>query len=328
MSTTDSGGYRVVTLESHLLACEAASGSATGALSWVMSTLGVCARMISGKLKRARLEDVLGEVGQENVQGEAQQKLDVIANDILMQMLTGRDGVVVLGSEEDESLVYGAPSGISDEQFAVFFDPLDGSSNLDVAGGVGTIFSIYRVEGSLAGDYTLCPGREQVAAGYFLYGSSTLLVLATHGDVSMFVLDPAVGTFARVATGMRIPARGSVYSVNEANLETFPDGFKRYIAKCHAEGASARYAGAMVADVHRVLLKGGVFLYPPTAKAPNGKLRLMYECNPMAKIVTEAGGRAETGTGEILDVIPAELHQRVPVIIGSHENVDALLAEL
>ena len=327
-SAASSSPQAVDTLESHVLAREAASGRATGALAWVLSTLGVCARMISGKLKRARLEDVLGDVGRENVQGEVQQKLDVIANDILMQMLTGRDGVVVLGSEEDERLVFGARSGVTDEQFAVFFDPLDGSSNLDVAGGVGTIFSIYRVEGDVSGDYTLCPGHEQIAAGYFLYGSSTLLVLATAGDVSMFVLDPAVGTFFRVATGMQIPAQGSIYSVNEANLDSFPDGFKRYIAKCHEAGASARYAGAMVADVHRGLLKGGGFLYPPTAKAPNGKLRRMYECNPMAKIVKEAGGRAETGNGEIMDVTPTALHQRVPVIIGSPENVDALLSEL
>lgn len=328
MSVSLLDSYETVTLEDHTLEREAESGDPTGALSWVLSSLGVCARMISDTLRRARLEDVLGTAGQQNVQGEEQQKLDVIANDILVQRLRGRDGVVVLGSEEDETLLYADSTGLGQERFAVFFDPLDGSGNLDVAGGVGTIFSIYRVLDDPRDDYELRPGREQLAAGYFLYGSSTLLVLATEGDVSMFVLDPAVGTFTRVLTGIRIPSRGNVYSVNEANLETFPDGFKRYIGACRASGASARYAGAMVADVHRVLLKGGIFLYPPTAKAPSGKLRLMYECNPMAKVVKEAGGLAGTGHGEIMDVVPAELHQRVPVIIGSPENVRELLAGL
>lgn len=317
-----------VTLESHMLAVEGSAGGAHGALSWVMGSLAVCARMISDKLKRARLEDVLGEVGNENVQGEAQQKLDVIANNILMQMMRGRDGVTVLGSEEDDELVYGDAVGLGGEQFALFFDPLDGSGNLDVAGGVGTIFSVYRVREPHGGDYQLRPGNEQVVAGYFLYGSSTVLVLAAGGSVSMFVLDPAIGAFVRVADNMKIPTSGSVYAVNEANLETFPEGFQAYIADCHAKGASARYAGAMVADVHRVLLKGGVFLYPPTAKAPNGKLRLMYECNPMAKIVEDAGGTAVTGTGEIMDVEPTELHQRVPVIIGSPQNVQDVLDKL
>lgn len=310
-----------------MLAIERRDGAPTGALSWVLSSLGVCARMISSKLRRARLEDVLGDVGHENVQGEQQQKLDVIANEILMQNLRGRDGVVVLGSEEDEALVYGEAAGIGGERFAVFFDPLDGSSNLDVAGGVGTIFSIFRVDGPIQGEYALRPGREQFAAGYFLYGSSTLLVLAVGGGVAMFVLDPAIGSFVRVMEDLRIPSKGNIYAVNEANLESFPPGVQKYIAACHAGGASARYAGAMVADVHRVLLKGGVFLYPPTAKAPKGKLRLMYECNPMAKIVSDAGGFAVTGKGDIMDVVPTELHQRVPVIIGSPDNVNEVLAE-
>jgi fructose-1,6-bisphosphatase I len=320
--------HDVVTLERHLLSIECADEGATGALAWVLSSFGLCARMITHKLKRARLEDVLGEIGRQNVQGERQQKLDVIANRILMQILSGRDGVVVLGSEEDEDLVYADSPGLGGQRFAVFFDPLDGSGNLDVAGGVGTIFSVYRLDGAVAGGHRLRPGREQEAAGYFLYGSSTLLVLAAAGEVSMFVLDPDTGAFVRVMQRLRIPARGSVYSVNEANLETFPEGYRRYIADCHVGGISARYAGAMVADVHRVLLKGGVFLYPPTAAAPNGKLRLMYECNPMAKIVTDAGGAAETGSGAVLDVDPSALHQRVPVIIGSPENVSDVLARL
>jgi fructose-1,6-bisphosphatase I len=317
----------LVTMENHVLEIERVDPQARG-LSWVMANLGVCARMISDKLKRARLEDILGEVGNENVQGEQQQKLDVIANNILMQIMRGRAGVTVLGSEEDDALVYGMTTG--EDRFALFFDPLDGSGNLDVAGGVGTIFSLYRDDDGAArtGEYALRPGSEQIGAGYFLYGSSTVLVLALGGGVSMFVLDPSIGTFIRVCEKVEIPARGSIYAVNEANLESFPDGFRGYIADCHAAGASARYAGAMVADVHRVLLKGGVFLYPPTAKAPTGKLRLMYECNPLAKVVRDAGGLASTGSGDITDVVPEQLHQRVPVVLGSPENVRDVLAKL
>jgi len=317
----------IVTLERHV------EMSASPGLGAVVGNLAFCARRISAKLRRARLEDVLGEAGEENVQGEPQQKLDVIANDIMMASLAGRDGVVLLGSEEDEDLVRtsistGGTSGVSDEgtpRFAVFFDPLDGSSNLEVAGSVGTIFSIYRLGETGEQAERLASGRAQQAAGYFLYGSSTVLVLAAAERVAMFVLDPEIGAFVRVSDDIRIPASGKVYSVNEANLESFPEGVRAYIAACHAAGVSARYAGAMVADVHRVLLKGGVFLYPATAKAPGGKLRLMYECNPMAKVICDAGGLADTGRGPIQDVPPERLHQRVPVILGSPDNVREIL---
>lgn len=312
-----------ITLQSHVLAEERRHPGATGTLSWIISALSISAKTIAAKLKRARLEDVLGDIGSENVQGERQQKLDVIANTVLLRVLQSRDGVAVLGSEENDELLQIDASGVG-RRYSVLFDPLDGSSNLDVGGSVGTIFSIYRVDEGREG--RLAPGREQVAAGYVLYGSSTLFVLTTGNGVHMFVLDPSIGAFIRVAEHLHVPARGQTYSVNEANLASFPAGYQRFLAQCREGGFSSRYAGAMVADVHRVLIKGGIFLYPPTAKAPQGKLRLMYEANPMAWLIEQAGGAASTGAGRILDVQPAELHQRVPVILGSRDTVADLLA--
>jgi fructose-1,6-bisphosphatase I len=311
-----------ITLQSHVLAEERRHPEATGTLSWIISALAISAKTIAAKLKRARLEDVLGEIGSENVQGEQQQKLDVIANTVLLRVLQSRDGVAVLGSEENDELLHVDAEG--GRHYSVLFDPLDGSSNLDVGGSVGTIFSIYRVEEGQGG--TLLPGREQVAAGYVLYGSSTIFVMTTGSGVHMFVLDPSIGAFIRVAEHLQVPARGKTYSVNEANLASFPEGYQRFLAQCRENGFSSRYAGAMVADVHRVLIKGGVFLYPPTAKAPNGKLRLMYEANPMAWLIEQAGGAASTGSGRILDVQPEELHQRIPVILGSRDTVADLMS--
>ena len=314
----------LITLQTHMLAEDHNDSENTRALSWIMSALSISAKAIAAKLKHARLEDVLGEVGNENVQGEQQQKLDVIANDIMKMVLRSRIGVAVIGSEEDDELIFSNLSD-SDSNYSVFFDPLDGSSNLDVGGGVGTIFSIFRIDDYNPGQ--LLPGREQVAAGYVLYGSSTILVMTTGNGTHMFVLDTSVGAFIRVAENLQIPEHGKIYSVNEANYASFPDGYKAYLDDCHAQGFSSRYAGAMVADVHRVLLKGGIFMYPPTAKAPGGKLRLMYECNPMTMVIEQAGGLGQTGTGSVLDVEPTELHQRVPIMLGSPGNVRDLLAK-
>lgn len=314
----------LVTLQTHMLAEARNHGDDSGELSWIFSALSISAKSISAKLRRARLDDVLGEVGNENVQGEQQQKLDVIANNVLIQILGGREGVAVLGSEEDESLIYANAGGKT--RYAVLFDPLDGSSNLDICGGVGTIFSIFKVPD--VGDYRLQRGRDQVAAGYVLYGSSTVFVVTTGNGVNMFVLDPSIGAFIRVAENLRIPCSGKIYSVNEANVSSFPQAYQDFLDDCRATGFSGRYSGAMVADVHRVLLKGGVFLYPPTEKAPKGKLRLMYECNPMAKIITDAGGLAIAGGEDVLDVEPGELHQRVPVALGSPNTIKNLIDRL
>ena len=315
-----------ITLQSHVLVEERRHPGATGTLSWIISALSIASKTIAAKLKTAGIEDVLGEYGTDNVQGERQQKLDVIANHLLIQLLRSREGVAVIGSEENDELLLVDAAAAGGRRYSVLFDPLDGSANLDVGGGVGTIFSIFDLgEGD---DGALQTGRRQIAAGYVLYGSSTIFVLTTGNGVHMFVLDPAVGAFIRVAEHLKMPARGKTYSVNEANIDSFPAGYQRFIAHCREQGYSSRYAGAMVLDVHRVLIKGGIFMYPPTAKAPQGKLRLMYEANPMAMLIEQAGGAASTGGQPILDVAPAELHQRVPVILGSAEEVATLQSML
>jgi fructose-1,6-bisphosphatase I len=266
-------------------------------------------------------------MGSENITGDQQQKLDVIANDTLLQALGNRAGVALLASEESEEPVLLKPEG--PQRYCILFDPLDGSSNLDACVSVGTIFSILRhnpdadpIERSL-----LQPGTSQVAAGYILYGSSCVFVLTTGHGVNLFVLEPAVGTFVLVESNLRIPEKKS-YSVNEAYRAHFPDGYQRYLDWVHGHGYTTRYIGTMVADVHRILVQGGVFLYPPTSKNPQGKLRLMYEANPMAMIMEQAGGKASTGTGRVLDIEPTDLHQRTPLILGSNAEVDQVLAHL
>ena len=319
----------MITLQSHILASEARQENASGTLSWILSALSISAKMISASVRRARLEDVLGEVGNENVQGESQQKLDVIANDILVRILAGRDGVAIVASEENEEpVIIGAED--DHQKYCILFDPLDGSSNLDVCGGVGTIFSILRNRSGVSPkDSLLQSGNEQVAAGYILYGSSTIFTLTVGEGVDMFVLDPAIGAFMRVETNLQIPKTNKSYSMNEGNRLSFPQGYQDYLSWAQSNGYSSRYAGAMVADVHRILLKGGVFMYPPTAKAPAGKLRLMYEANPMSMLVEQAGGKAlYDAENRIQDVQPKDIHQRVPVIMGSSGEVDAVLKHL
>ncbi|MBM4228036.1 MAG: class 1 fructose-bisphosphatase [Gammaproteobacteria bacterium] len=315
------------TLQSHLLAAERAARSDAGkSLSWIVSAISSACKTIAARLRTAGIDGNLGAVGNMNVQGESQQALDVIANELLIRELQSREGVAVLGSEENDELLVVDDAQASGVRYSVLFDPLDGSSNLDVGGSVGTIFSIYEVPPGT--ELELQAGRRQVAAGYVLYGPSTVFVMTMGQGVDMFVLDPSVGTFVRTASNLQIPARGKSYSVNEANFDSFPVGYQRFIADCRKAGYASRYAGAMVADVHRVLLQGGVFLYPPTAKAPKGKLRLMYEANPMAWLLEQAGGMGSTGEFDILDVVPDSLHQRVPVILGSPEDVKALRALL
>jgi fructose-1,6-bisphosphatase I len=222
-------------------------------------------------------------------------------------------------SEEEDDLLLVNTGSANDTRYTVLFDPLDGSSNLDVTGSVGTIFSIYQADCERAD--RLLPGREQIAEGYVLYGSSTVFVLTTGSGVHMFVLDPVIGAFIRVGESLRIPEFDKTYSTNEALSDGFPDAYRRFLKQRRAEEFSLRYAGAMVADVHRVLLNGGIFMYPAKAKSPTGKLRLIYEANPMAMIISQSGGIATTGECNILDVDPLTLHQRVPVVLGSPDNV-------
>ena len=322
---------RIMTLQSHILAEQDPHTHAGGTFSWIMSALSISAKIISDKVRRARLENVLGSVGAENVQGEVQQKLDVLANDVLMKTLGGREGVAIVASEENEEPVILRSDTRGVPRYCVLFDPLDGSSNLDICAGVGTIFSILAYDGraARAQDSLLQPGTRQVAAGYVLYGSSTIFVLTLGRGVDMFVLDPAIGAFMRVERDLKIPAGNRTYSVNEGNRRSFPDGYRRFLDWAQENGYSSRYAGAMVADVHRILLKGGVFFYPPTQKAPQGKLRLMYEANPMAMIIDQAGGKTMAGPGRrILDMEPTAIHQRTPVILGAADQVDCVLAHL
>lgn len=315
------------TLQNHLLAAERqARSDAERSLSWIVSAISSASKGIAAQLRTAGLDGALGQVGQTNIQGEDQQALDVIADQLLINELTVREGVVVLGSEENDELIVIDQNAPDCARYAVLFDPLDGSSNLDVGGSVGTIFSIFAVPPGE--ELALQAGRKQVAAGYVLYGPSTIFVLTLGDGVDMFILDPSIGNYIRAEEQIRIPAGGKIYSVNEANMDSFPAGYQRYLAGCREKGFSSRYAGAMVADVHRILLKGGVFMYPPTEKAPKGKLRLMYEANPMGWLIEQAGGLASTGSQPILDVTPASLHQRVPVIMGSPADVGALLDEL
>lgn len=313
----------LMSLQSHLLTEESKHPSAAGDFSWILSAISLAGKTIANKIRRARLDNVLGEMGTENIQGEGQLKLDVIANEILMRCLGDRASVAVIASEEDDVPRIIRRSG-DGGKYCVLFDPLDGSSNLDSCVGVGTIFSVLRNDPTLAcAEATVCqPGREQVAAGYILYGSSTLMCLTTGNGLDMFELDQAVGVFLRVRQNVRIPEQGKTYSINEAYGSQFAEGYQRYLEWAKEDGYSSRYIGSMVADVHRTIIRGGTFLYPPTAKNPNGKLRLLYEANPMAMLIEQAGGLAFSGDQRTLDVQPTELHQRVPVLLGSRAEVE------
>ncbi|MCH8151148.1 MAG: class 1 fructose-bisphosphatase [Planctomycetes bacterium] len=328
MSDLNPAADNLATLESHILAEESRHPGATGALSWILWAMTLSAKIIASKIRRARIEDVLGTLGSKNITGDTQQKLDVIANEILLRALGQRAGVAVLASEENEQPIILQTK--VDRPYCVLFDPLDGSSNLDACVSVGTIFSILRhdtqadpIETSI-----LQPGTKQVAAGYMLYGSSCVFVLTTGHGVNLFVLDPAVGAFILVQQNLRIPESAKSYSINEAYRADFPAGYQRYLDWVHTKGYSSRYIGTMVADIHRILVQGGVFLYPPTQRSPQGKLRLMYEASPMAMIVEQAGGKAVAGAQRIVDIQPTGLHQRTPVIMGSAAEVDHVLEHL
>ena len=331
MDKTSRDQLRITTLQAHILEQQAHYPHASGTFSWILSALSISAKIIAYKVRRARLENVLGSAGVENVQGEVQQKLDVLANDVLLATLGGREGVAIVASEENEEPVILREDVEGVPRYCVLFDPLDGSSNLDICGGVGTIFSIleHTGNGGSAQESLLQPGVRQVAAGYVLYGSSTVFVLTIGKGVDMFVLDPSIGAFMRVERNLMIPSGNRTYSVNEGNRKTFPEGYQRYLDWAQCNDYSSRYTGAMVGDVHRILLKGGVFLYPPTKKAPDGKLRLMYEANPMAMIIEQAGGKTFAAPGQrVMDILPTAIHQRTPVILGATDQVALVLAHL
>ncbi len=321
----------VTTVQQHIQQQQADITAASGTFSLLLGGITLATKIIEAKIRSAGLTDVLGAFGQNNVQGEAQQKLDVFANRALLHCLGGRDMVAALVSEEDEEPVTFDRS-LDKGKYIVVFDPLDGSSNIDVNVNVGTIFSILKrlppVDGDLQAS-VLQPGSKQVAAGYVVYGPSTVLVYTTGSGVHSFTLDPTIGAFVLTTEKMRMPRQGPYYSTNEANAAEWPAGFRGYIDTLRGgtEGAySSRYIGSLVADFHRTLLKGGVFLYPPTLKQPKGKLRLLYEANPLAFIAEQAGGVASSGVGRVLDIQPETIHQRTPFMVGSAREM-ALLAD-
>ena len=295
---------------------------ATGELSQLLTSFRLAGKMVNREVNKAGLaEDILGAQGSENIQGEQQQKLDVYANDLFIRLLKSQGQVCAVASEENDDVVHFDNGG----KYVVAMDPLDGSSNIDVNVSIGTIFSIYRrvSEGPKATlEDFMQPGTAQVAAGYIVYGSSTMLVYTTGHGVNGFTLDPSIGTFCLSHPDMKTPVDGSIYSVNEGNYFDFTDGVRNYIDACKRQNMSARYIGSLVADFHRNLLKGGIYFYPATPKAPKGKLRLLYEANPLAMIAEQAGGMATDGVTRILDLKPTELHQRCPLYIGSKNMVE------
>ena len=311
---------------------------ATGELSQLLTSIRLAAKVVNREINKAGLADILGAMGSENVQGEAQQKLDVMANDTFMRALRSMGQVCGVASEEEEHFVAFDDDIHSDARYVVLMDPLDGSSNIDVNVSVGTIFSIYRRITPTGSPVELKdflqPGDAQIAAGYVVYGSSTMLVYTTGSGVNGFTLDPSIGVFCLSHPKMQIPQDGKIYSVNEGNYVHFPEGVKRYIKYCQefdeatSRPYTSRYIGSLVSDFHRNLIKGGVYLYPTGTMAPKGKLRLLYECNPLAFIVEQAGGMATDGTRRIMEIAPDELHQRVPCFIGSPRMVETAHAFL
>lgn len=303
---------------------------AKGELSRLLRDIGIAAKIVNREVNKAGLANIIGDVGSTNVQGEVQKKLDVYANEQFISALQSGGECCIFASEEDEEAIW-FDSGVSkNAKYIVAIDPLDGSSNIDCNVSVGTIFAIYRrksQEGRATLEDVLQRGTEQVAAGYVIYGSSTMLVYTTGKGTHGFTLDPAIGEFCLSHPDIKIPDDGYIYSINEGNYVHFPDGVKQYLKYCQEEDVStkrpytSRYIGSMVADVHRNMVKGGVYLYPTTAAAPNGKLRLLYECNPMAFIVEQAGGFATNGFKRILEIDVTELHQRTSVFMGSKNMV-------
>lgn len=325
----DRKGVGFTTVAQHIIEQQRSHPTATGQFSWLLSGITLATKIIESYVRRAGIVDVLGATGGENVQGERVQKLDAIANRTIKNCLGYRGNVGILVSEEDEEPRVLENVG-SDGRYVVLFDPLDGSSNIDVNVSIGTIFSVLQLRDDvLPGDgpekHTLQPGVNQLAAGYVVYGSSTVMAYTTGDGVHMFTLNPDIGAFVLHQERVAIPETGNLYSVNEAYRASFPDGIQQYLDYVKTKNYSLRYIGSLVADFHRTLLRGGVFLYPPTQKTPNGKLRLLYEANPMAFLAEQAGGMASDGRNRILDKIPTELHERTPLVIGSRKEVERVL---
>ena len=318
---------KIITVQQHILDEERLHPEASGDFTALLTTLTLAAKVISREVRRAGLAKILGNTGDINATGDAVTKLDVFSQETMCRVMGHNGHLCVMASEESEDVIP-IPSGSKRGKYVLMFDPLDGSSNIDANATIGTIFSIHRrvtkgpEDGAL--EHCLQKGSQQVAAGYFVYGSSTMMVYTTGNGVHGFTLDPSLGEFLLSHENIKIPPRGKIYSINEGNMNSWDAGTRRYIDyvkehnKERGHPYSLRYIGSLVADFHRNLLKGGIFLYP----GPKGKLRLLYEASPLAVVVEQAGGAASTGAERILDIQPTSLHQKVPLIIGSREDVE------
>ncbi|WP_139956507.1 class 1 fructose-bisphosphatase [Flavicella sediminum] len=303
----------------------------SGELSRLINSIRLAAKIVNHKVNKAGLVDILGAAGETNIQGEDQQKLDIYANEVFKSALINREIVCGIASEEeDDFIIIQGKNNAHNNKYIVLMDPLDGSSNIDVNVSVGTIFSIYRRVTPLGmpvkKEDFLQKGSEQVAAGYIVYGTSTMLVYTAGHGVNGFTLNPAIGSFYLSHPNMQFPKTGNIFSINEGNYAHFPQGVKNYIKYCQAEEEDRpytfRYIGSMVSDFHRNMIRGGIYIYPSSSKAPKGKLRLLYECNPIAFITEQAGGKATDGHQRIMDIQPTELHERVPIFCGSIKMVE------
>lgn len=319
---------RLITLEEFIIQSQNEFPGATGELSQLLRDISLAAKIISREVNKAGITNILGYEGSTNVHGEQVKKLDLFADKQMISALNRADITCMVISEENDGIVELNRNG---GKYIVYLDPLDGSSNIDVNVSIGSIFSIYVREGNhgkpINEEEALQPGTKQVAAGYVLYGSSTMLAYTTGMGVSLFTLDPGIGEFMLSEEEVKMPDKGKIYSVNEGSYNSWGEGLKKYVKYCQEEDEAtnrpykARYIGSMVADVHRTLVKGGIFIYPQSNKYPNGKLRLMYECNPLSLIIEQAGGMSIDGEQRILDKQPEAIHQRTPIYIGSRANV-------
>ena len=326
---------KLTTLNEFIMKKQADFPGASGELSRLLNDIAVAAKIVTRDVRRAGLVDnILGAQGEVNVQGEQQQKLDVVADNQFIKMFEMGGEVCGIGSEENDNYMAFKSETSKNGKYVVLFDPLDGSSNIDVNVSIGTIFSIYQRVSPIGTEATLedmlQPGEKQVAGGYVLYGSSTMLVYTTGNGVNGFTLDPTIGEFCLSHPNMKTPETGRIYSMNEGNIAVCHPGYRKYTEYCQEEDASTgrpysgRYIGSLVADFHRNLIKGGIYFYPTTPAAPKGRLRLLYECNPLAFVIEQAGGLATDGNQRILSIQPTELHQRCGFIIGSKQMVEKL----
>ena len=322
---------KITTLAEFITDQQVLNPEATGNLTRLLYDMSIAAKVVNREINKAGLVDILGDAGRDNVQGETVKKLDLYANDEFIDALAAGGQCAAIASEENEDIIILDGTNSSQGKYLVCMDPLDGSSNIDVNISVGTIFSVLRRKDEtkeVSKEEFFVAGTEQVAAGYVIYGSSTMLVYTTGNGFNGFTLDPSIGEFCMSHPNMTTPVNGEIFSINEANEKIMPEGVRKYTNFCHEldqdgnRTHTARFMGSLVADFHRNLLKGGIYIYPNTNAAPKGRLRLLYECAPLAWIIEEAGGKASDGFQRILDIVPQDLHERVPFFIGSPEMMD------